>query len=55
MAKVNVERLYRGRSHKKGERPSDPRESGASVRGKRTIRDHRDRAARDADRRDGSR
>jgi hypothetical protein len=50
--RVNVEALWAGRSHKRRDRPSNFRESGAAQYGKRTIREHRDRCARDADRRD---
>jgi hypothetical protein len=50
---MNTERLFRGRSTRKGERASDPREAGATPRAKCTIRDHRDRSAREADRRAG--
>jgi hypothetical protein len=51
--RVNVEALWAGRSHKLSDWPSDFRESGASQFGKRTIRDHRERTARAADRRNG--
>jgi hypothetical protein len=52
MAKrINTEALWAGRSHKRGDRPSDPRESGAAQYGKRTIREHRERTALAADRR----
>lgn len=50
--RVNVEPFFRGRSHRKGEGASNPRESGCTLRAKMTIRDHRDRSAREADRRD---
>lgn len=52
MPRVNVERFYRGRSHRKGEGPSDSRESGATHEAEHTIREYRERAAQEADRRD---
>ena len=48
--RINTEALWAGRSHKRGDRPSDPRESGAAQYGKRTIREHRERTALAADR-----
>ncbi len=52
MAKrINVEAQWAGRSHKRGDRASDPRESGATQYGKSTIREHRERTALAADRR----
>lgn len=52
MAKINVEKFFRGRSHRFGEGASDPRESGAKQRGYRTIREYRDLSAAKADRRE---
>lgn len=49
--RVNVEPFFRGRSHRKGEGASNPRESGATQYAKMTISEHRDRSAREADRR----
>jgi hypothetical protein len=49
--RLNVEALWAGRSHRLNDRPSDPRESGAKQYGKCTIKEHRDRSAREADRR----
>ncbi len=51
MAKLNVEKLFRGRSHRKGERASNARESGARQYGVATIREHRDRSSQRADKR----
>lgn len=48
---TNIEHLFKGRSYRKGEHASDPRESGATPKAKLTIREHRDRSAREADRR----
>lgn len=53
MAKLNVEKLFRGRSHRKGEQASDARESGAKQYGVATIRQYRDRSAQRADKRLG--
>lgn len=47
----NPERLWRGRSYKKGNGASDPRTSDATPRARETIREFRDRSAREADRR----
>jgi hypothetical protein len=46
--KPNFEALYRGRSHRKGEGASDARASGAARKASLTIRQYRDRAAREA-------
>lgn len=51
--RINVEALWAGRSHKRRDWPSNFRESGASQFGKRTIREHRERSAVFADRRNG--
>lgn len=53
--RINVEALWAGRSHKLNDRPSNPRESGAAQYGKRTIREHRERTALAADRRNDER
>jgi len=50
---VNVERFFRGRSHKAGDGASDPRESGATRRARHTIRKRRQLAADRVDQSDG--
>ncbi len=47
----NPDRLWKGRSYKKGNGASDPRTSDATTRARMTIREDRDRSAREADRR----
>lgn len=50
--RYNADRLWKGRSYKKGEEASDPRESKATPRARReTIRQARDRTVRESDRR----
>ena len=48
---LNMEKIFKGRSHAKGEHASDPRESGATKKAKTTIRAHKARSAEEADRR----
>ena len=50
--RYNADRLWKGRSYKKGEEASDPRASKATPRARReTIRQARDRSVRESDRR----
>ena len=47
----NPERAFRGRSYRKGAAPSDPREAGYAPQSV-TIRDCREKSAKEADRRE---